>query len=57
MKIKNIEKLVANVHDKIKYVIHKKSFKKALNNELVLEKGHKQIKFKNCDNLRKHKKY
>ena len=34
-----------------------KCFKKALNNELVLEKGHKQIKFKNYDNLRKHKKY
>ena len=41
MKIENVEKLVANIHDKIKYFIHKKSFKKALSNELVLEKGHK----------------
>ena len=31
MKIEKIEKLVANLHDKTKYVIHIRNFKQALN--------------------------
>ena len=44
MKIKKIEKLVADLHDKAEYVTHKK-FKQALNNELVLREVHEMIKF------------
>ena len=35
MKIVNVEKLVANLHDKTEYVMHIKSLKQALNHELV----------------------
>ena len=44
MKIKKIEKLVADLHDKAEYVTHKK-FKQALNHELVLREVHEMIKF------------
>ena len=40
-----IEKLVADLHDRTKYVTHIRNFKRALNNGLVLEKFHKVIKF------------
>ena len=33
--IEKIEKLVANLHDKTKYVIHIRNLKQALNNGLV----------------------
>ena len=45
MHIENVEKLVANLHDKTEYVIHIQSFKQALNHGLVLKKVHKVIKF------------
>ena len=35
MEIEKIEKLVANLHDKTKYVIHIRNLKQALNNGLV----------------------
>ena len=38
MKIKKVEKLVANLQDKTKYVIHIRNLKQALNHELVLKK-------------------
>ena len=45
MKIEKIEKLVANLHDKIEYVIHIRNLKQALNHGLVLKKVHKVNKF------------
>ena len=38
MKIKNFEKLVTNLHDKIGYVIHIRILKQALNHGLILIK-------------------
>ena len=35
MKIKKVEKLVANLHDKTEYLIHIKNLKQTLNHELV----------------------
>ena len=45
MKIKKIEKLVPNLHDKTEYVINIRNLKQALNHGLVLEKVHRVIKF------------
>ena len=45
MKIEKVEKLVANLHDKIEYVIHIKNLKQALNHRLVLKSVHRDIKF------------
>ena len=45
MKIKNIGKLVANLHDKKENVIHIRNLKKALNHRLALKKMHRDIKF------------
>ena len=38
MKIEKVEKLVANLYDKTKYVIHIRNLKQALNHALVLKK-------------------
>ena len=40
MKIENVEKLVANLHDKTEYVIHARNSKQALNHGLVLKNVH-----------------
>ena len=45
MKIEEVEKLVANLHDKTEQVIHIRTLKKALNRGLVCKKAHKMIKF------------
>ena len=45
MKTEKVEKLVANSHEKTKYVIHMRNLKQALNLRLVLRKVHKMIKF------------
>ena len=45
MKIKKVEKLVANLHDKTEYVIHIRNLKQALNYGLVLRNVHRVIKF------------
>ena len=45
MKIKKVEKLVTNLHDKTEYVIHIRHLKQALNHGLILEKVHRVIKF------------
>ena len=37
MKIEKVEKLVANLHDKKEYTIHKRNLKQALNDGLVLK--------------------
>ena len=38
MKIRKVEKFVANLHDKTEYVIHIRSLKQALNHGRVLKK-------------------
>ena len=45
MKIGKVEKLVANLHDKIEYVIHIRNLKQELNHRSVLKKIHRVIKF------------
>ena len=45
LKIRKVEKLVANLHDKTEYVIHIRNLKLALNHGLVLKKAHRVIKF------------
>ena len=45
MKIKKVEQLVANLHDKIEYVIPVRNLKQALNHLLILKKLHRIIKF------------
>ena len=45
MKIEKVEKLVANLHDKIENATHMRNLKQALNRGLVLKKAHKVIKF------------
>ena len=52
MKIENVEKLVANFHDKTEYVIHIRNLKQALNHGLVLKKVHRVIKFNQNDWLK-----
>ena len=45
MKNENFQKLVTNLHDKTEYLIYIRNLKQALNNELVLKKVHRVIKF------------
>ena len=45
MKIEKVEKLVANLHDKIEYVVHIRNLKQVLNHRLVLKKVCRVIKF------------
>ena len=45
MRLKKVEKLVTNLHDKTEYVIHKRNLKQALNHGLVLKKVHRVISF------------
>ena len=45
MNIEKVEKLVANLNNKTEYVIVIRNLKQALNNELVLKKVHRVIKF------------
>ena len=46
IKISGVEKLVPNLYDKKKYVIHIKALQQALSNGLALEKIHRIIEFK-----------
>ena len=45
MKIDKCKKLVCNLHNKKKYVVHIKSLKQALNHGLKLKRVHRIIKF------------
>ena len=45
IKIGKFENLAANLHDKTEHIINTRSLKQALNNNLVLKKVHKVIKF------------
>ena len=46
MKINGVEKLIPNLCDKKKYVIHIRALKQALDHGLILEKIHKCIRFR-----------
>ena len=46
MKINGFEKLVPNLYNKRKYVIHITALKQAIDHGLVLEKIHRVIEFK-----------
>ena len=45
MEINGVEKLVPNLHDKKKYVIHIRALEQALKHGLILEKVHRAIEF------------
>ena len=45
MKVRKVEKLVANLHEKTEYIIHIKNLKQVFNDELILKNLHKVIKF------------
>ena len=45
MKLKKVEKLVINLHDKTEYVIHIRNLQQALNHRSILKKVHRVIKF------------
>ena len=50
MKIQNVEKVVASLHDKNEYVVHIKNLKQALSYGLVLKKFIKSLRLiKACD--------
>ena len=46
IRVSGVEKLVPNLHDKKKYVMHLKALKQALDHGLVLERIHRAIQFK-----------
>ena len=46
IKVNGVEKLVPNLYNKEKYVIHVKALKQALDHGLVLKKIHRAIEFK-----------
>ena len=52
MKVNKVNKLVANVYDKINYVIHIYALKEALNHGLILKNVHSVISFRHGDWLR-----
>ena len=45
MRIKKVEKLVANLLDQSEYVVHMRNLKQNSNHDLVLKKVHRVIKF------------
>ena len=45
-KVNTVEKLICDMEDKNKYVIHIRALKQALNNVLRLKKVHRIIQFK-----------
>ena len=45
IKIENVEKLVANLHDQTEYVIHIRNLKQASSNGFDFKKVHIMIKF------------
>ena len=47
MKVREVEKLVANLHNKKEYVTHIRNLKQALNHELVLKKCIESLKLLN----------
>ena len=51
-KVNKVEKLIYNIKDKEKYVMHIKVLKQALNHGLVLKKIHRVIQFSQKDWLK-----
>ena len=51
-KVNKIEKLICNIEDKEKYVVHINVLKQALNHGLVLKKVHRVIQFNKKDWLK-----
>ena len=51
-KVNKVEKLICNIEDKEKYVMHIKVLKQALNHGLVLKKVHRVIQFNQEDWLK-----
>ena len=51
-KLNKVEKLICNIEDKEKYVMHIKVLKQALNHGLVLKKVHRVIQFNQEDWLK-----
>ena len=49
MKINGVEKLIPNLFDKRKYVIHIRALDQALKQGLILEKIHQAIEFNQSD--------
>ena len=49
LKINGIEKLVLNLYNKVRYVIHIRALDQALKHGLVLEKIHRAIEFNQSD--------
>ena len=45
IKTEKVGKLIANFHDKLKYLIHIRNLKPKLNHILLLKKFHRAIKF------------
>ena len=45
MKSEKVEKIVTNLHDKTKYVIHIRNLKQAFSQGLVLKKVHRVFRF------------
>ena len=50
-KIKKIEKLVCNIEDKEKYVVHIRALKQSLNHGLILKEVHRVIKSNLCEKM------
>ena len=44
MKVENVEKFAANLHDKAEYLIHIRNLKQSLNHKLELKKVHRVTK-------------
>ena len=45
MKTEKVEKLEANLQDKVEYVVNIRTLKQTLNHSLTLKKVHRMIKF------------
>ena len=54
IRVSGVEKLVPNLHDKQKHVIHVKALKQALDHGLVLERIHRVIQFKQSAWMKKY---
>ena len=54
IRVSGVEKLVPNLHDKKKYVIHVKALKQGLDHGLVLERIHRVIQFKQSAWMKEH---
>ena len=54
-KVNKVEKLICNIEDKEKYVMHIKVLKEALNHGLVLKTAHRVIQFNQKDWLKSYR--